>query len=261
MPKNGEWIDGKQYWDGKYGEAGVVMNPNDVGYGKKVSSEVNRASSIAQGKEAGAIDAYLGNTVVNNQQSDVVPTNDATQQAGAFNLINQYDQLKQESGIDKLTASISEKEKMLAEAESQINDNPWNSESTRVGRIAKLRETAGNEINNLKNDLSTAMNNINTKLNLQSQQYEINTSQSADALKSVESYLSLGLLDNANEMDITALAQKTGVSPALIRSAIAARKSKLAADAKFNASQFWGNLTGSNTQNSTSGNITSLWGM
>lgn len=261
MPKNGEWIDGKQYWDGQYGEAGVVMNPNDVGYGKKVSSEVNRASSIAQGKEAGAIDAYLGNLAASNQQSDIVPVGGGAQQAGAFNLINQYDQLKQESGIDKLTAEISEKEKKLAAAESEINDNPWNSESTRVGRVAKLRETAGNEINNLKNDLSTAMNNINTKLNLQNQQYEMDTERSANALKSVENYLSLGLLDSANEMDITALAQKTGVSPALIKSAIAARKRKMATEAEFDTSQFWGSLGGQNTAASAPSNITSLWGM
>lgn len=261
MPKNGEWIDGKQYWNGQFGEAGVVMNPNDVGYGKKVSSEVNRASSIAQGKEAGAIDAYLGNMAESSQQSDIVPVGGGVQQAGAFNLINQYDQLKQESGIDKLTAEISDKEKRLAAAESEINDNPWNSESTRVGRVAKLRETAGNEINNLKNDLNTAINGINTKLNLQNQQYEINSTQTANAMKNIESYLSLGLLDNANEMDITALSQKTGVSPALIKSAIAARKSKIAADAKFNASQFWGNLGSQNAATSTPSNITSLWGM
>ena len=57
----GGWYNGQQYWNGQLGAAGVINNPNQVGYGQPVSAEVNRASSVTQGKDPNAIANYLGN--------------------------------------------------------------------------------------------------------------------------------------------------------------------------------------------------------
>lgn len=60
MPKNGEWISGRQYWDGTYGQPGQI-NPlsNQQGAGQMVSAAVNQQSSVAQGKAPSAIQDYF----------------------------------------------------------------------------------------------------------------------------------------------------------------------------------------------------------
>jgi hypothetical protein len=51
--KNGEWYDGRRFLDGK------LLSPGEYEPGKFTSSEVNKQSSVAQGKTPDAIDTYL----------------------------------------------------------------------------------------------------------------------------------------------------------------------------------------------------------
>lgn len=58
--KEGGWYDGQQLFGGTLSAKGVInANSNQQGAGQAVSSEVNQASSIAQGKAPTAIDTYL----------------------------------------------------------------------------------------------------------------------------------------------------------------------------------------------------------
>lgn len=57
--QNGGWYDGRQAWNGVLGAPGVINNPNQQGYQQAVSPEVNRQSSVAQGKAPNAIQDYL----------------------------------------------------------------------------------------------------------------------------------------------------------------------------------------------------------
>jgi hypothetical protein len=60
--KQGGWYQGRQFWGGTLSAPGVINSLSDQqGAGKPVSSEVNRQSSVAQGKDPGAIDIYLQN--------------------------------------------------------------------------------------------------------------------------------------------------------------------------------------------------------
>lgn len=56
---NGGWYNGRQYWNGQLGAPGVINNPSQQGYQQAVSPEVNRQSSVAQGKAPDAIQNYL----------------------------------------------------------------------------------------------------------------------------------------------------------------------------------------------------------
>lgn len=58
-PKQGEWYDGQHFIDGSLGGKGIVNDPNAVGYGKKVSDEVNLQSDAAAGYSPGTIKEYL----------------------------------------------------------------------------------------------------------------------------------------------------------------------------------------------------------
>lgn len=70
MPQNGEWIAGRQYWNGTYGQPGQI-NPlsNQQGAGQMVSQEVNRQSSVAQGQAPNAIQNYLAQQTAQQQAS------------------------------------------------------------------------------------------------------------------------------------------------------------------------------------------------
>lgn len=57
--KQGGWYEGRQYWGGSLGSKGVVNEPGAVGYGERVSDEVNLQSDAAAGLRPGAIKDYL----------------------------------------------------------------------------------------------------------------------------------------------------------------------------------------------------------
>lgn len=59
-PKEGEWYDGQHLIGGKLGAKGVVNDPNAVGYGQRVSQDVNLQSDRAAGLDPGTIERYLG---------------------------------------------------------------------------------------------------------------------------------------------------------------------------------------------------------
>src|SRR3990172_1101034 len=56
----------------------------------------------------------------------------------AINLSEMYQTLQDQSGISGLEKQLSDQTKAFTDAQSKINDNPFLSEATRVGRIAKL---------------------------------------------------------------------------------------------------------------------------
>lgn len=156
---NGGWYEGKQYWDGKLGAPGVIMNPNEVGFGQVVSSEVNKQSDKAQGLTAGSIDAYLAglrgdsataSTVVDPMAgaTNVTPGADI---AGVTDLTKQYDNLQKQVDSNNLS---------LANQKSSINENPWGAEATRTGKISKLESYANDKNKILIDQQSNILNKI-----------------------------------------------------------------------------------------------------
>jgi len=58
------------------------------------------------------------------------------------------------SDLSLLEKQLSDKQAALVKATSNTNDNPWYSEATRVGKLAKLNNIAQLEIGNIQNALS-----------------------------------------------------------------------------------------------------------
>lgn len=237
--KNGEWFDAQQYWDGTLSNPGVINSlSNQQGAGQAVSSEVNRQSDQAQGLKPGTIDSFIA-----KQNNQYLPSgvSGSSYNAGvpggsgagvgfsapeALNLPKLYDQLYANSGIKDLENEYSAKEKEFIEAKGKINDNPWLSEATRMGRVAKLETLFGERTANLKNDIATKKADIETKLNLETKQFDINSQSAQQALNQFNVLLEMGALEGASGEDIANITRSTGLSSSAIYSAINAQKQK-----------------------------------
>jgi hypothetical protein len=242
------WYSGYQYYNGSFAPQAGQIHPNSpqVGAGQAVSQEVNRQTSVAAGLAPGANQAYVdaqnakpkapaAPAPVNPNPGNLSAASLAEAGAGAgigvttpgtINLPDLYKNLSATSGIAELEADLSAKEKEYIEATGKINDNPFLSEATRVGRVAKMDELFQKRTANLRNEIATKKADIETQLNLQTKQFDINSQASRDALSQLNTLLSLGALENASGEDIANLTRNTGISSSMIQSAIQANKAK-----------------------------------
>lgn len=141
-----------------------------------------------------------------------------------INLPELYKNLQEASGIRQLEEQMSLKEKEKTEALGKINDNPFLSEATRVGRAAKLEELYTNRTGNLQKDIERRKADVETQLNLQTKQFDIQSEQAKQALDQFNTLLSSGALDYATGSDIANITRATGLSSSIIDSAIQAKK-------------------------------------
>lgn len=158
--------------------------------------------------------------------------------APTINLPQLYNNLYQTSGIqglqgkyDAITSEINKRTEARNTAEATINDNPFYSEGTRTGRVAKLNQIYNNDINaqtqqarTVQDQIATQKADIETQLNLQSQQFNIDSQQAQLALQQFNTLLSAGALDNATGEDIASITRATGMSSSMIYGAIDSMK-------------------------------------
>lgn len=248
--QQGGWYNGRQYWGGTLSDPGVIhQSSNQQGAGQAVSKEVNAQSAAAQGVSAPQLESYL------QQQRKVVPKTSTPSQSTAggggtgasgamslpgggggtgagisaqptLNLPELYKTLYDSSGISLLEGDLSAKEKEYIEAKGKINDNPFLSEATRVGRVAKIESLYNERTASLRNDIATKKADIETKLNLETKQFDINSQSAQQALSQFNTLLAMGALDSASGEDIANITRSTGLSSNVIQSAINSKKAK-----------------------------------
>lgn len=94
--------------------------------------------------------------------------------------------------ITSLEKQLADKQKALTEAMTNINDNPWYSEATRTGKLAKLNDVAQVDIQNLQSQ-------INAKKAEQQQAFQNNiTTQQLALQKQAASQPKTQLVTDAN---------------------------------------------------------------
>jgi len=249
--QTGGWYGGRQYWEGTLGEAGAIhQSSNQQGAGQAVSQEVRGQSAQQQGVSLPQFNQYIEGQAQQGagvapaspppssqpQQGQVSQASQATsgatgqpdiQPQADFNLPELYQDLYKSSGISDIEEEFSQKEKAFIEAKGKINDNPFLSEATRVGRVAKLESLFTERTANLQRDIATKKADIETRLNLESKQFDIESEVAQQGLSRLNTLLSMGALDNASGDTIASLTRSTGISSELIISAIdAGKKSK-----------------------------------
>jgi len=139
-----------------------------------------------------------------------------------INLPEIYDTLQADSGITELEAKLSAQTQSFNDAQSKINDNPFLSEASRVGRVQKLQLDFNANSQGIRDDIATKKADIETKLNIQMKQFDINSDQASQALEQFQVLLGSGALNNASGEDIANITRATGLSSSMIQSAIQA---------------------------------------
>lgn len=138
-----------------------------------------------------------------------------------------------QSEADTFQKQIDQRRKALAETTAAIGDNPYLSEATMTGRIAKLSNKAEADINNYVNQQSIAQGKVSAakadaqiKLNLAQNQYNIESQDYQNQVNQVNGLLTSGSLNDASESDIAVIAQTIGMSTSMVKSIIGTSKAK-----------------------------------
>lgn len=150
----------------------------------------------------------------------------------SINLPQLYESYYNSSGIKNTEADLTAKTAAFNQQVANIKDNPYLSEGNMTGRISKLSDKFNADTANVKNDIAMKKADIETKLNLQSKQFDIESEQARQAMDQFNSLLGSGALDNASGEDIANLTRATGLSSSMIQSAIGVSKAKNAPKAE-----------------------------
>lgn len=252
------WYDGYNYdaASGTFADVrGQIWSQNNpAARGSMVSEEVNKQSAAAQGKSYPEFKAYLeganktaaaqnaaaSKTTVTSGGGSTLGSGSGVSGSGAssFNVTETYDKLYQDLGIDALKSDVAAKQaeitarrERLAEAQAVINENPWYAEATRTGKLRRLEEQAQADIENIAREqallqakVDEANQQLATKTNLSTQQYQIDRQARADAVEELNTLItSKADLSNINIGDFAA---RTGMSADTISALVAATQAE-----------------------------------
>ena len=128
------------------------------------------------------------------------------------------------SGISDKEAQLVEKEKQFLEARNKISDNPFLDASTVDKRLMRLKNIYETETAPLRSEIATRKADIDTQMGLQTKQFDINNTQTQQAMSQFNTLLSSGALDNASADDIAMITRATGMSSGMVQNAINAQK-------------------------------------
>ena len=140
--------------------------------------------------------------------------------------------------VNDIQKRIDEKRAALNKAEFSINDNPYFAEATRVGRIAKLRDAAQNELSLDTNQLSVAQDqarlneaklaqakaDAQIKVNIAANQYNIESTQYQNQVQMFNNLLTSGGFNNASQEELSQVAEIMGVNTSVINSIVTQSK-------------------------------------
>lgn len=240
--QQGAWYDGQQYWGGSLSQPGQISPQSDqVGAGQQVSPEVLQATSVQAGLAPGANQQFIQQQQQQQPaQQPTQPTQPGTPSPSAvqgaedgvpapqatIDLPAQFESLMQSSGVGDLEDKLAEQTRQFTEAKAQSNDNPFLSEATRVGREAKLQKLFDERTANIRGEIATKRADVETKLNLELKQFDINSQQARDALTQFNTLLGMGALAGASGEDIANITRGTGISSSMIQSAIKASQAE-----------------------------------
>lgn len=136
---------------------------------------------------------------------------------GNFDLNQVYNNAMGSQEIKALEDTVNKKKQALATAQAGINDNPWYSEATRIGKSQKLSMQAQQELANLNDELAQKKADAQAKINIALKQYDINNQEYQNNLQKLNMLVSSGAINNASGSDLAQIALKTGLTTAMLK--------------------------------------------
>jgi hypothetical protein len=197
-----------------------------TGWAKGSDLEAAVAGTAAPGASAGATPAGGG-------QTTYAPTEPTINLSAVYDqAYNTTDIKNAQADYDKAQSDMNARLAAKNTAESIINDNPYYSEATRVGKVNQLNQQYNNDITVMQNAATQAQNKITSlkadaaiQVNLKLQQYNIDDAIYKNKLSEFNSLLSAGGLVNASGSDIASYAVALGIPTSSIQSIIDKQKS------------------------------------
>jgi len=198
---------------GKVEDAIKVLQPEKYGEETVAAAKLKLASSTQVPTTEGISGTSLGLT------GGGVPA--------SIDLNKMYESAINAPEITTLEQEITSKKAALTTAMTNINDNPYYSEATRTGHLAKLQLTANAEISDLNDQLVQKKADVQTKLNIAMKQYDINNQEYQNNIQRLNLLISSGALLNASGTDIASIALATGMSTSMVKGIQTKMKSEL----------------------------------
>jgi hypothetical protein len=192
---------------------------------KKIMTEGGKQDSFYKATDANNAVQVWNQRLANKSSNASSPTGNASSgsnlnlNAGqpTIDLNSIYSSAMNSDEIKKLENEYNTKQASYNQAVTSINDNPFASEATRVGKIRRLDESAQRELTSLQNTLAQKKADAQVKVNIATQQYNINNQQYQNELSKLNLLISSGALNNASGSDIASIALSTGMSTSMIK--------------------------------------------
>jgi hypothetical protein len=238
------WYSGRQFVGGTFGEVNQIhpRSPQQ-GAGQPVSAEVRAQSAAQQGVSPQQFDEYLRKQGATPQQSP--PQGTVTQQlpqqlpqasAPAFSaprspvagmsedeIINKYYNTPEAQRLQEERAKTeAERDRAI----SEIQNNPWFSEATTVGRISQINADAERKLTRVNNELARIQADAQIRYRIADDLYTKNRQAYQDTLAQFNNLLQLGAFNNASGQDIAQWASATGISTSAIQSMAKTQRTK-----------------------------------
>ncbi len=224
----GGWYEGRQ-WNGQtLGAPGVINMPGVPGSGQPVSNEViaqtnpanvayiqQQQQQMAGAQPGGAAQPGMAGAGAGMALGNPQPTIDVQ---GVYNSAFNTPE------ITSAQSEIDVKQKAYDDAQAIINDNPFYSEATRVGKSQQLTQQFNSEMSRLQDKAARLKADAEIKVNLALKQYDINNQAYKDQLSLFNSMLSAGGLTNASGSELASYAVATGIPVSMLEGIIAKQK-------------------------------------
>lgn len=205
-PQTGGWYDSQQYWGGTLSQPGQINTlSNQQGAGQQVSSEVLRQTSVAAGLAPTANEEYINRLRQQAQTKAGEPTTAPTFVGGTTGTVDTTTQASttltdlQKKRTD-LETSIANKKAEADKRKAEVNDNPFLSEASRVGRIAKIDAQLNDSLQADQAALTSLATQISTE--------QTRIDKAAEAAK--PDYQITTETDNAGNVTVLTIDKKTG---------------------------------------------------
>lgn len=180
---------------------------------------------------------------ISGGSSSGMGTGFSTGSIAPINLNTMYDQAMNDPALKALQDELIAKKTARDSAEADINDNPFYTEATRVGRLAKLSEKADDEINTLQSQIDGKKADALVKINIATQQYDIESKAYQQNLDKLNTLISSGAIVGASSKDISQIALATGMSTDMVRSIVDTTKKNQRQTQVVTATDDNGNVT------------------
>lgn len=166
--QQGGWYNGRQYWNGTFSQPGQINPLSDqVGAGQMVSPEVNAQTSVVAGLDKGANQEYI-NSLYNQ-------INGAGAGAAASGTIAAPTPSETQKQIDELNASMNQKRQEADKRRAEVNENPFLSEASRVGRLRRIDEMLNDSLQSDTTQMAYLQDKATQEAELLKPNYQIET--------------------------------------------------------------------------------------